>query len=84
MIAQWALSIVTDGVPEFETTPWAISFHLAAELMTASMLIIGGIADGHLLLAPGTSRVEKYPFTGRPILISSDNGADIIASLYEL
>lgn len=39
---------------------------------------------GTYLLAPGTSRVEEYPFTGRPVLISSDKGADIIASLYEL
>lgn len=44
MIAQWAFSIVTGSVPEFETTPWAIGFHLAAEFTTASMLIIGGIA----------------------------------------
>lgn len=44
MIAQWIFSIVTNSVPEFETTPWAISFHLAAEFLTALMLIIGGIA----------------------------------------
>jgi len=44
MIAQWIFSIVTGGVPEFETTPWAISFHLAAEFSTALLLIVGGIA----------------------------------------
>ena len=44
MIAQWIFSIVSGGVPEFRTAPWAIAFHLAAELSTAGMLILGGIA----------------------------------------
>jgi len=44
MIVQWIFSIVTGGVPEFETTPWAIGFHLAAEMSTALMLIFGGIS----------------------------------------
>jgi hypothetical protein len=44
MILQWIFSILTGGVPEFETTPWAIGFHLAAEFTTALMLILGGIA----------------------------------------
>jgi hypothetical protein len=43
MIAQWTFSIVSGGVPEFQTTPWAIGFHLAAEMCTAGMLIMGGI-----------------------------------------
>ena len=44
MIAQWAFSIVSGGVPEFQTAPWEIAFHLAAEMSTALVLIIGGIA----------------------------------------
>jgi hypothetical protein len=44
MLAQWALSIVSGGVPEFHTEPWRIAFHLAGEFSTALMLIIGGIA----------------------------------------
>ena len=44
MIAQWIFSISTGGVPEFETTPWAIGFHLAAEFSTALLLLVGGIA----------------------------------------
>ena len=44
MIAQWAFSILASGVPEFENAPWAIAFHLAAEMSTAVVLIIGGIA----------------------------------------
>jgi hypothetical protein len=44
MIAQWTVSILSGGVPEFQTEPWRIGFHLAAEMSTALMLIIGGIA----------------------------------------
>jgi hypothetical protein len=44
MITQWTFSIVSGGVPEFQTAPWEIAFHLAAEMSTAGMLILGGIA----------------------------------------
>lgn len=44
MIAQWAVSIISGAVPEFESAPWQIAFHLAAEMSTASILIIGGSA----------------------------------------
>ena len=44
MIAQWAFSILAGDVPEFQTAPWEIALHLAAEISTALMLIIGGIA----------------------------------------
>jgi hypothetical protein len=44
MIAQWTFSILSGGVPEFETAPWAIGFHLAAEMTTALALISGGVA----------------------------------------
>jgi len=44
MIAQWAFSIIAGDVPEFQTEPWRIGFHLAGEMSTALMLIIGGIA----------------------------------------
>jgi hypothetical protein len=44
MIFQWLLSILSGGVPEFQTEPWRIGFHLAAEISTAVMLIIGGVA----------------------------------------
>lgn len=44
MIAQWTFSIVSGGVPEFENAPWAIAFHLAAEMSTALILITGGLA----------------------------------------
>ena len=44
MIIQWILSIVAGQVPEFQTEPWRIALHLAAEFSTALMLIISGIA----------------------------------------
>jgi hypothetical protein len=44
MIAQWAFSIAVGSVPEFENAPWEIAFHLAAEMSTAGMLIVGGVA----------------------------------------
>ena len=43
MISQWIFSIVSGAVPEFETAPWEITFHLASEFSTALMLLIGGI-----------------------------------------
>jgi hypothetical protein len=44
MIAQWGLSIVSGGVSEFQSAPWEIAFHLAAEFSTAMILIVGGVA----------------------------------------
>jgi hypothetical protein len=44
MITQWTLSIVMEGVPEFESAPWEVAFHLAAEVSTAIVLILGGVA----------------------------------------
>ncbi len=67
MIAQWIFSIVTGGVPEFRTTPWAITFHLAAEFSTALMLLVGGIA---LLGAKAWSR--QVLLTGLGMVIYSE------------
>jgi cellulose synthase/poly-beta-1,6-N-acetylglucosamine synthase-like glycosyltransferase len=44
MIGQWAFSIAVGSVSEFENAPWEIAFHLAAEISTAVVLIIGGIS----------------------------------------
>ncbi len=35
--------LITSQVPELETSPFSIAFHLVAEIFTASLLIIGGI-----------------------------------------
>ena len=44
MILQWTFTIAAGAVPEFETAPMEIAFHLAAEFTTASLLLIGGAA----------------------------------------
>lgn len=59
MLAQWTFSFATNSVPEFETAPWAIGFHLAGEFITALMLIIGGIAS------------LKSTVWGKPVLLVS-------------
>ncbi len=40
---QWLFFLVTGNVPELETEPLAIAFHLAAELATALALILAGM-----------------------------------------
>ena len=44
MILQWTFTIAAGAVPEFETAPMEIAFHLAAEFTTALLLLIGGTA----------------------------------------
>ena len=43
MIVQWTLSYVSKQIPELETEPIRIGFHIAAEMATALVLIVGGI-----------------------------------------
>lgn len=43
MFAQWILFIVTGQVPELQTEPYRIAFHLAAEGITALGLIVSSI-----------------------------------------
>ncbi len=40
---QWLFFLATGNVPELETEPLAIGFHLVAELATAVALILAGI-----------------------------------------
>ena len=44
IMLQWIFFIGTGSVPEFQTTPWAIGFHMTAELLLALGLLIRGIA----------------------------------------
>jgi hypothetical protein len=44
MFAQWTMFILTGQVPELQTEPYRIAFHLAAEGLTAVGLIISSIA----------------------------------------
>lgn len=43
MAAMWSVFAVTDQIPEIETSPKEIAFHLAAEFLTAFALIAGGL-----------------------------------------
>jgi hypothetical protein len=42
MIGQWGFFLGTGQVPELQTEPIRIAFHLAVELITAIMLVFGG------------------------------------------
>lgn len=44
MMAQWTASYLSHQIPELKTEPIRIAFHLTAEMATALMLILGGIA----------------------------------------
>ncbi len=44
MFAQWSFFLLAGQVPEVKTEPIRLVFHLAAELGTALLLIIGGFA----------------------------------------
>lgn len=43
MIGQWLFLYRTGQIPELETEPIRIKFHMAAEFMTALVLIAGGV-----------------------------------------
>jgi hypothetical protein len=45
---------------------------------------IGATSYGPYAVAHGSSYIFTQPVTGGPVLVSSDNGARIIASLYQL
>jgi hypothetical protein len=40
---QWIFFLATGSVPELQTAPWEIGHHMAAELLLAVMLLLGGI-----------------------------------------
>lgn len=53
MIGQWTFSYLSKQIPELETERTRILFHIAAELVTALGLIVGGIG---LLVNPAWGR----------------------------
>lgn len=44
IILQWIFFLSTNAVPELQTTPWAIGFHIAAEFCLALALLFSSIA----------------------------------------
>jgi hypothetical protein len=55
IILQWIFFVATSAISEIQRTPWAIGFHLMAELLLASSLMISGIAT--LRLKPWGEKV---------------------------
>jgi hypothetical protein len=55
IILQWIFFVATGAISEIQRTPWAIGFHLMAELLLASSLMISGIAT--LRLKPWGEKV---------------------------
>lgn len=43
MFGQWGFSLATRQVPELQTEPYRIAFHLAGEFATATALIVDGL-----------------------------------------
>jgi len=43
LIIKWVFFIVTGNVPEFETTPVSIGFHISIEIITAVLLIFASL-----------------------------------------
>jgi hypothetical protein len=67
MIVQWTVSYVAGQIPELETEPIRIGFHVAAEMVTALALIVSGI--GSLYGAPWTRTL--YPLSIGMLLYTS-------------
>ncbi len=44
MIGQWTMSFISKQIPELETEPIRIWFHIIGELITALALIVSGIS----------------------------------------
>jgi hypothetical protein len=53
IIGQWTFFLVTRQVPELKTEPYRIAFHLGAEFLTATALLVSGIG---LLISASWSR----------------------------
>jgi hypothetical protein len=43
ILLQWIFFLAIGSVPELQTAPWEIGHHIAAELLLAATLLVGGI-----------------------------------------
>jgi hypothetical protein len=64
MALQWSVFLATGQVPELQTEPWRIGFHLAAEAATAAALIVGGV-----LLLRGHARGRAVALVANGMLV---------------
>ncbi len=75
MLAQWSFFLITGNVPELQTEPWSIAFHLAAEAFTAIGLIFSGI----LVLRQVTLAKETYLVFSGMLIYAMVNSAGYFA-----
>ena len=62
----------------------ALVFANVDNVSTNVTVTIGGVLRGTYPMNAGTSQVVSYPVVGGPVVIASDNGADIVASMVQL
>lgn len=75
MLAQWGYALATGGVPELQTAPWEIAFHLAAEAITALGLLACGVA----LRRSRPWAVKVFPIFAGMLIYSCVNSAGYFA-----
>lgn len=80
MLGLWAALIGTGGVPELETAPGEIGFHLAAELLTALALVLAGAG----VWAGRAWAGRAYPVALGMLLYTTINSAGYYAGLGKL
>jgi hypothetical protein len=65
MLVQWGFTLGTGQAPEVRSEPTRLTFHVAAEFVTATMLIVSGIGllrrtPGSRLLSPAALGMLLY------------------------
>lgn len=76
----WLMLYLTGGIPELRTVPIEIGYHLAAEVLTAVMLVTAGFG-----LLRGPYWVERlYPVALGMLLYTVINSAGYYAQLEDL
>lgn len=75
MVAMWLVFFTILGVPELEGEPIRLAFHLAAEGLTATALLVGGIA---LLVNKPWAR-SLFTFAAGMLAYISVNGSGYFA-----
>lgn len=79
MLALWVTFYATGQIPEFETNPYEILYHLFAEILTAVALIVSGVG---LFRRNQTAR-RLYPVALGLLLYTVINSAGYYADLGE-
>ena len=80
VIGLWAVSLGLQRVPELRTEPWQIRFHIAAEALMGTTLIVGGLG----WLAGGTWAPFVVLVGFGAAAYSAVNSAGYYAQLHQL